>query len=1027
VLEFAQIKQKQFFNKSINKMKQIITLFFALVIMMTTANAQTCEIGNDSISINPPGTQNDQFWATQVDGRFYANRVIANRSGTVTQIKVYHGRNGVGFKAGIYSILNNQLNIPLFEETTSSPNTSGAGTNPAVESPVVHSIDIPLADQFYVNYGDTLAVGLRSQGTNSRRIMRIDSVNETCRYFFNLTWSNTLPTNPSTVTTQPDNLFAIWLVIEDCTDPMPITIADGDADNPLTWLNGNIPANGDSAIVQHEVNWNIDMISDGNTLAWLLVTDSLTMLSGSSIQTKTLVDSLGNNFAETVRITKPSGSVKITGTGTSYFEDLFVGADSLFFEKPVHAFNLELESDIYVTTTNLTMQGKTNIPSSIYWNSASVTPTFSGEVTINDRFSILNPPGSAQGTWRIQGHPGTGATIGDWDANPGHTSTGYLDADYPSYDFMSPALYDETVVSTNKDVGWESPSGDNESLDNRGFFAYYNTGTYTTSWSVTPVTGDFTFSGLTYTSSTTNPLADGWQLLYNPFACAIDLDELILANIESQIHTFDHLLATYTVYNRITETGTYSRTDSLAAGQAFWVKVGNNSIPTSVTIPASAMIKTNDVEYRSGGGQTPVIELRIFEPLGGFGQTPDEDTPWANAFVVPFENGEHVYDSNDTQSWNTNSINGNMTICTNSEDGVHLAHNFIPNDESSILEVWGSSSNPDIFHYIQIDIPEEYSNWCISVKATEGFMGSEPEWIPVVDGQVFGVYTPNMGQDSQNHFLDLRISPIAPTLLVDFTETNFQWEPGQEEVEINATASGELTNVEWDLGNGNTIEDENNATLVYTQPGTYTVFVTAQSEGCSVSSIPTEITIQCVPMSFEMTSDTIEVIMDQWGYVDISIPFNMEGVELLTWSFSSETDYYYFTAYENGNIHLFDYFQGPSGTYVIQTVATNDCGVEATDSCTIIVNDFVSVTEHSLPTFTLFPNPNNGESLSIQTKDVGNATVEVFNSIGALVQQERVSSGETKELYFTQTLASGVYTVRLTSQNGVTAQQFVVR
>ncbi len=998
-------------------MKQIITLFFALVIMMTTANAQTCPVGLDTIDVNS-GNVFTQSWGTSTVNQICGTQRTVDFNGKIIGVGFVAG-DATLMRVGIYSDNSNTPQNLLWNSTDFDPAPVG-GTS-AVDTFYQYlstPITVTAGQKFwpFMHFSATVNYNLMQNNLSEAGFLRFRRANPS---------SFTDPLmNPIVMTSgQPlVGQYAVFLLVEFT----PQTILSGNASSTSTWLCNYIPANGDSAIVQHEVNWNIDMETNGDTLAWLLVTDSLTMLSGSSIQTKALVDNLGNNFAETVRITKPSGSVKITGTGTSYFEDLFVGADSLFFEKPVHAFNLELESDIYVTTTNLTMQGKINIPSSIYWNSASVTPTFSGEVTINDRFSILNPPGSAQGTWRIQGHPGTGATIGDWDANYGHTSTGYPDSDYPSYDFMSPALYDETVVSTNKDMGWEFPSGDNESLDNRGFFAYYNAGTYTTSWSVTPVVSDFTFSGLTFTESE-NPLADGWQLLYNPFACAIDLDLVILTNIESQIHTFDHLVPTYTVYDRISGTGTGSRTDSLAAGQAFWVKVGDNPIPASVTIPASAMIKTNDVEYRSGGGQTPVIELRIFEPLGGFGQTPDEDTPWANAFVVPFENGEHVYDSNDTQSWNTNSINGNMTICTTSEDGVHLAHNFIPNDESSILEVWGSSSNPDIFHYIQIDIPEEYSNWCISVKATEGFMGSEPEWIPVVDGQMIGVYTPNMGQDSQNHFLDLRISPIAPTLLVDFTETNFQWEPGQEEVEVNATASGELTNVEWDLGNGNTIEDENNATLVYTQPGTYTVFVTAQSEGCSVSSIPTEITIQCVPMSFEMTNDTIEVTMDQWGYVDIPISFNMGGVELLSWSFNNETGGYYFTYYENGNTHMFDYFQGPSGTYVIQAVVTNDCGEELTDSCTIIVNDFVSVTEHSLPTFSIFPNPNNGENLSIQTKDVGNATIEVFNSIGALVQQERVSSGETKEIYFTQTLASGVYTVRLTSQNGVTAQQFVVR
>jgi len=429
---------------------------------------------------------------------------------------------------------------------------------------------------------------------------------------------------------------------------------------------------------------------------------------------------------------------------------------------------------------------------------------------------------------------------------------------------------------------------------------------------------------------------------------------------------------------------------------------------------------TEEEQCLGGGDELPAIEIKIFGPVPEAETT--EDMPWANTFITPSSNGDTSFDANDVVALNTNSSGGNMTICTKSSDGIFLEHNFIPNTEEIIIEVWASTIVPNSeIHGFQINIPEEYQNWCISYDQVG--LGFEAEnWIFAEDGEIFGLsFLDPLNINNLDQVFRLKFNP-NPSINITASQEIIPWEPYQEPVEVTIYADGfNNENITWSWGE-NTISGQSEIVVLMNGNQSTNTTVYASVEGCG-TTITDSVTIQleCLPIWMDFETLYFETTLPEDGLASIVINFEHGGLENIFWDFDEWGEMF---GIWNGSLEINIPY---AGTYDCSATAYNDCGDEFVVTFVIQINDIVSIEEQVHPTFTLFPNPNNGESLSIQTKDVGNATVEVFNSIGALVQQERVSSGETKELYFTQTLASGVYTVRLTSQNGVTAQQFVVR
>jgi hypothetical protein len=111
---------------------------------------------------------------------------------------------------------------------------------------------------------------------------------------------------------------------------------------------------------------------------------------------------------------------------------------------------------------------------------------------------------------------------------------------------------------------------------------------------------------LTVTNATNH---SGWNLLGNPFPCAIDWNgntDWNLNNVSATMYLFDANAGNYKTWNYVTGMGTNGKTDGLiAATQGFWVRTSDtigNQPSYSLTIPASQRVASASTDFYKGNG-----------------------------------------------------------------------------------------------------------------------------------------------------------------------------------------------------------------------------------------------------------------------------------------------------------------------------------------------------------------------------------------------------------------------------------------
>ena len=109
----------------------------------------------------------------------------------------------------------------------------------------------------------------------------------------------------------------------------------------------------------------------------------------------------------------------------------------------------------------------------------------------------------------------------------------------------------------------------------------------------------------------------GWNLMGNPFPCAIDWNghnDWNLVNVESTVYFGDYTISgNYPTWDWDTQTGTLGKTDGyIAATQGFWVKTTKKNPTPSLTIPASQRLHSNTTPfYKSESSINSILRLRV--------------------------------------------------------------------------------------------------------------------------------------------------------------------------------------------------------------------------------------------------------------------------------------------------------------------------------------------------------------------------------------------------------------------------------
>jgi hypothetical protein len=198
---------------------------------------------------------------------------------------------------------------------------------------------------------------------------------------------------------------------------------------------------------------------------------------------------------------------------------------------------LQINNGIFNTNDKLTLLSGDTFQGSI---GPLTTGDLIGDVTIQRHHQ------AAANGWVNLASPIQSTTIHDW--NDDLITSGFPGSDFPTYGMNNVQWYNETV-SGNLNNGFVGATGlGNNTGDLRGFFAYMNSGTMSLDVSGTIFKGN-TNLPVSYTN-TGNPLADGWNLVANPYPSAIDWDAAgwTKTNIDNAVYVWDAKTGQYATY-----------------------------------------------------------------------------------------------------------------------------------------------------------------------------------------------------------------------------------------------------------------------------------------------------------------------------------------------------------------------------------------------------------------------------------------------------------------------------------------------
>lgn len=270
-----------------------------------------------------------------------------------------------------------------------------------------------------------------------------------------------------------------------------------------------------------------------------------------------------------------------TGTNPTNFTNMgniFIVNKSGVINNPWVVSNLTIGTTSPTTTGSLTLSAVTTVQGVLTLTRGTITSN--GNLTIN--LNTGNIAGTGIGTitgnitvtknipskgWHYLGSPLTNVTLAQFNDNTVvKASTSYY--------------YDETIVNTDKQVGWISNTNLSSpiTIGNGYILYYYNPG-------VIDMTGLYTH-GANYTENVThtpsgNNSADGWNLVGNPYPSTLDWDIVVSNNdvgafsaffgggIDDAIYYWDGNLKIYKTY--VNGAGTNSATKYVPSLQSFFV------------------------------------------------------------------------------------------------------------------------------------------------------------------------------------------------------------------------------------------------------------------------------------------------------------------------------------------------------------------------------------------------------------------------------------------------------------------------
>lgn len=377
------------------------------------------------------------------------------------------------------------------------------------------------------------------------------------------------------------------------------SITTGDYHNPSTWDCNCIPDTLNTAIVR-----SVDAVTlSGSASIFNLIINGSLIIQGSN--QLYVSGSWTNNGTFTANQSTISfgatNSQVIAGVRDQEFYNIHIkngcvltNSAGLLNLRGIMTFN----NGSFTTSDSLNLISDAN-------GTGAIGSLSSGSLTGNV-FSNRYVMGGATG-WRFLTSCIQGSTLSDIDDDI--ITAGVPGSDYPTFSFVSIWDYDETVLG-NKDSGYVVPPSMGQAISpGKGFWVYAGDNlTGTAAFNI-----DFYGAinqgaiNLPVSYTVTPDTGDGWNLVANPYPCAIDWDDpnWTKIGISDETHIFNPNTGTYAVYAG--GIGANGGSNVIASNQAFWVK----AIAPVLQLTANEGCKISDNSDPFKSSSQPSM-LRIF-------------------------------------------------------------------------------------------------------------------------------------------------------------------------------------------------------------------------------------------------------------------------------------------------------------------------------------------------------------------------------------------------------------------------------
>jgi hypothetical protein len=247
--------------------------------------------------------------------------------------------------------------------------------------------------------------------------------------------------------------------------------------------------------------------------------------------------------------------------------------------------------EVNITHTLFLNAGTFNSNDSVYIKSTATRTARvaeSGGGSSSGDFIVERYVATGVNGWRMLAAPISGATLQEWQGD--FYTSGYTGSQNPGYSFTSVVFYDETQLGAF-DVGYVEATNTTNSIS-AGIGAFVYLGPLPLTFDATGplINGSHNFS-VTNTAGGVSTDDDGWHILGNPYASAIDWDAATgwtRTDVNDAFYVWDAQAGQYRSY--VNGVGTNGGTSVIPSSQAFFVK----SVAGSPLLTCTEAVKTAD-------------------------------------------------------------------------------------------------------------------------------------------------------------------------------------------------------------------------------------------------------------------------------------------------------------------------------------------------------------------------------------------------------------------------------------------------